>query len=80
MEFQAFHVAGFGRLVVCSAHATDVLMWLWQEADGPWGVAETRHHDRTCALCNGKLQPIGLRHAVERQGRPIVIQPLKRAA
>lgn len=68
MAFQAFHVGGFGRLVVCTGHGTDVLMWLWQEAEGPWAVVELRENDRQCVLCQpGARGPRALRTALKRQ-------------
>jgi hypothetical protein len=68
MAFQAFHVAGTGRLVVCVAHGTDVLMWLWQEAEGPWAAVELREGEQSCVLCQpGVRGPRTLRQALKRQ-------------
>ena len=80
-EFQAFHLAGYGRLVVCEPHATDVWMWLWLEAEPAWTLVDPRGNDRTCAVCTpGARCPEGLDAALKLQGRPVERKALKRAA
>lgn len=82
MSLHAFHLTGFGRLVVCESHATDVWMWLWMESEVGGQPTMARGNDRCCAVCtpDGR-RPQGLEQALARQGRPPSrAVPLKRAA
>lgn len=80
--FLAYHINGFGRLVVCESHATDVWMWLWMESDAQGQPVEARGNDRACAVCTpGSPCPKRLEAAMTRQGRPMrKVLPLRRAA
>jgi len=80
-SFQAFQISGFGRLVVCDAHATDVWMWLWMETDSSWQLATMRANERRCAVCTAEARcPAELDAALARQGRAPQRHALKRAA
>ena len=82
MNFSAFHLTGFGRLVACEQHATDVWMWLWMDQDMGGQVVDARGNDRACALCTPQARcPEALDEALARQGRPVLrAQAFKRAA
>lgn len=82
MHLFAYHLTGFGRLVACESHVSDVWMWLWMDQDMKGQMVDARGNDRSCALCTpGARCPQGLEDALARQGRPLgrAIQ-LKRAA
>lgn len=81
MSFAAFHLTGFGRLVVCESHVSDVWMWLWMDQDMTGQLFEPRGNDRGCALCSGSRCPQSLEDALARQGRQLKKgSALKRAA